>query len=612
MLFPKNEDWEAWGIIRDHHKFICLRWEEIFSEETYDSWQVRTVNFEYILYEMLDAVETTLSYQPFHKNIELLIGEARHSCKLDPIITKHFPHAEDYLSKLEQCYKNRVKSGNRPSILEFRKLLFVILEYIRDYKDLLIKRINNLILDPQGGDNIELYKLTMALGVVLKTEGYSISSLRDSFDILIDNSIPNFEDRFNKLISVFSSKEIEYECSFHVILAREEIDLSSYGITFHSNRPDGPLAEPETQFFDQDRDSYRISIKIKALDPYSARAKAEHALENVFAAYNLYQPNRYPKFKHKFSLIISEAGDQFCLEKDDSRLKYIRDSKKPAKSVSTLIRLVGGMPEDNSGRLTASLQYHRLAMNAHTDEARLVNLWIAMESLIQADQGSIIDNICRYIPTSLGLEYVRETIKNLAISMRSVWRYSDKTELLELLQFSDNFRLHQVDLLGILVDGPQSEKVNLFSAIISEAHLLRYRFFSLYKNMFKSPQKLANQISTHRMNIEWQICRIYRVRNYIMHIGVCPPRIRQLIQHLHSYYILLIHGLLHDMRNHNEWGVEHAIENRLLLYDMFMSRLNNNDQDPLTVEELLYPDEILVQRTETERRPAWPPAEAPE
>ena len=73
-----------------------------------------------------------------------------------------------------------------------------------------------------------------------------------------------------------------------------------------------------------------------------------------------------------------------------------------------------------------------------------------------------------------------------------------------------------------------------------------------------------------------------------------------------------MHGLINDIRNHNEWGLEHAFENRMLLYDMLMSRLGNNDGNPLTIEELLSPDKILVQRAEPDRQLAWPTAEAPE
>jgi len=90
-----------------------------------------------------------------------------------------------------------------------------------------------------------------------------------------------------------------------------------------------------------------------------------------------------------------------------------------------------------------------------------------------------------------------------------------------------------------------------------------------------------------------------------MHTGVRPPRIRQLIQHLHSYYILAMHGLIHDLKNHNEWGIEHAFENRLLIYDLLISGLKNFEDNPLTAEELLYPSRMLIRKDGSERKPAW-------
>ncbi len=40
MIFPTNEEWTLWEINEEHHKFFLLRWQEIFDENTFDSWQV--------------------------------------------------------------------------------------------------------------------------------------------------------------------------------------------------------------------------------------------------------------------------------------------------------------------------------------------------------------------------------------------------------------------------------------------------------------------------------------------------------------------------------------------------------------------------------------------
>ena len=130
--------WEEWGITEDHHKFICLRWEEIFSEDTYDSWQIRTVNLHSILVEMLDAVPAIASFHPFHRNIKYLIEEAKHFAKSDPIIPKHFPYTKDYLNRLEQCYESKVKNEEKNSLMDFKRIVYVTIEHINLYKELLI------------------------------------------------------------------------------------------------------------------------------------------------------------------------------------------------------------------------------------------------------------------------------------------------------------------------------------------------------------------------------------------------------------------------------------------------------------------------------------------
>lgn len=189
--------------------------------------------------------------------------------------------------------------------------------------------------------------------------------------------------------------------------------------------------------------------------------------------------------------------------------------------------------------------------------------------------------------------------------MRKIWRYSKKDELLKQLRYSDKYRLHQIDLLEVLLDDPESQKAKDFAAMVSPSPLLRYRFYSLRENMFRSPKTLSKKLKSHMKNIEWQLYRLYRARNYIMHVGACPPRIRQLIQHLHSYYILIMHGLIYDLRTHNGWGIEHAFEYRLMLNSMLFSRLKDFKNNPVSADELLYPSRLLVRKDDSPIQPAW-------
>jgi len=608
MVFYSDANWEELGISEEHHKLFFLNWEELFSEETYDSWQVRTVNLRYILMEMNDALDVALSFPSSHKNIDMLIAESIEVAKNDTIIHSNFHFVKSYIDKLRQIYDGKIATNDKNvGIYEFKKIVSVIIQNTSNYKELLIEKLKDIISRPFRDNKRELLKLIMALGIQLKSDGYSIAYLRDSLKYLKNKDITNFIDRFNTLISIFSSDEKEYECSFFIVFPGDKTETNQYGMLFVNEKPDSLLSEEEERFYLQDSDPSHIVITVSALDPFSARVKAEKKAENIFAACNFYQPNKMPKFKHKLSLISHVGGtEKNCIDSDKSRLNYIRDSRKPGQSISLLMLILADIKDEDSGKLTASLQYHRLSMIAHTDEARLVNLWIAMESLLQGNPGSIIEKICKFIPVSLSLEYVLQTMKNLAIAMRGVWRQPDNRALLADLKYSDRYQLNPIDLLSILLSNAQDNRVTKITEMLSANPLLRNRIYILHENMFKSPKNLSKTLKNHQKNIKWQLCRIYRARNYVMHRGTCPPKIRQLIQHLHSYYILTLHSIIHDLKSNSGWGVSEAFENTFQLYNYMLELLQKSSNNTLTVEEILYPRRLLLKKSNPRSTYAWP------
>ena len=132
--------------------------------------------------------------------------------------------------------------------------------------------------------------------------------------------------------------------------------------------------------------------------------------------------------------------------------------------------------------------------------------------------------------------------------------------------------------------------------------LFVYRLYLLWDDFFGNQKNFMKRLEAHRKNVEWQIRRIYRARNHVMHQGVCLPRTRQLIQHLHSYYIITIHNLIFDLKNNPNWRISDAFENRLLIYEYFLDRLKKHNEKPISVEALIDPRKSIFS---TDDSPAW-------
>lgn len=604
MLFPSNKKWEEWGISSKAHKFFIQKWQDLFSDETFVSWQVRTSNLQTILDELLEAIEVAKQTRSFKRNVEILIREAKRHGENDLIIKEHFPHTTGYIHALKKEYKSNSKEEQKKDFDKIKRLTLILQASLKNYRNILLKELKNIIENPpEKKYQKKLDNLTMALAIVLKAEGYSTLSLQDSLQILLQNDISVFPDRVEKLFHQFSGTIQKYSVKFLISWPKfNDFDLTSFGINIADRSSTDLLSEVDNSFYEKDTKAKVATVDVNSLDFYSARKEAEEKLENFFSFVALYLPNRQPKVRVPEALVIAEDGYRKITEQDNSRLRYIRDSKKPELNIPQLAELCVTIKTQDSDQITASLQYHKLSMLARSDESRLVNLWIALESLFQQGKGAIIGRICDYLPSSLALDYPLNISKNLPINIRALWRKSNPSGLLAHLKFSNRHMLNPYDMLSIFLDSEDGVVRSAFNNFSSDHPLLLYRVYRLGKEMFKKPKHLKKRLEEHRETIEWQICRIYRGRNFVMHQGICPNRVRQLIQHLHIYYILVIHSLIQDLRFNNNWSIFDAFEHRRTLFEHFLYRLEHHKDYPVSKEEILYPYRTLSTRNKDD---AW-------
>ena len=69
---------------------------------------------------------------------------------------------------------------------------------------------------------------------------------------------------------------------------------------------------------------------------------------------------------------------------------------------------------------------------------------------------------------------------------------------------------------------------------LKDFHLLRNRIFKLSQNL-SSKSKVSDVLKNHEKKVTWQVRRLYRTRNIIVHSGRTPQNIKILIENAHSY-----------------------------------------------------------------------------
>jgi len=588
MIFPKANDWEDWGITTENHKFFTLRWHEVFDENTLDTWQVRFSNIKSILAEIQDSIEVVKSEYRYHHNIEWLIREAKEIVKNEILVQRYYKFIPDQLNSMEHIYNEKIKKETGKGIDEFEQLLKFTISNISDYHVRLFDSLEGLLDHNVTEYKKDMYLLINSVGTDLINLGYSIHSLRDSFYILTNPSHGHFVERFDLIKEKFAGQSRRYNCLFRINWPRENLALPNSDVRLSTDPLQFSYSEMSI-FLGGDSQPVIASVEVDAHDSYSARYYAEAKLDELFSIGKIFSVSKNMSLRNETSLVVDGAGESKLIEKDNSRLGYIKDSKKPVLGIESYYKLTKNIDHHSKSQIGSALQYHKLALSASTDEARLINMWIALESLARDNHKSILESICSTVPYNVASNYLYRIIKALPIDMREALRTEKGKQLISLFTTRQKLYLVPKSMLQILLDVEDGDQITKLYEVVTSNSLMCFRIDSLRHWLASGPESVAKRLEVHRQHVEWQLKRIYRARNRIMHQGVCYRGLRQLVQHLHSYLVIVIHNLTHDLLNKRDFSVSDALAYRRLAFEYFVKKLQNKqgfDTDQLLTLDL--------------------------
>lgn len=136
------------------------------------------------------------------------------------------------------------------------------------------------------------------------------------------------------------------------------------------------------------------------------------------------------------------------------------------------------------------------------------------------------------------------------------------------------------------------EKRKLLYGLTDEYPLLRYRIYFLNAQM-KNSKGIKYLISEHVQRILWQIQRIYRARNYIIHDGRRNDELNQeLVINLHSYVDTIFSSIFNFMGRSpyrdsvNDVVMTHDID--VAIMDEYLSKREKEKIDDSNALKYLY------------------------
>ena len=451
MLHPSAEDWRRWGIQEECHQFFALHWTELFDPETPDTWQVRTSNVKTILRELVEAARIAKDIESYRRVIRALLDEAFAVVKRDAILEAYHPFVAAYSSNRGGT---RTSSSRDPPDVE--RLATVLLGNLDGYWENGVSLILAMLERADRNRKKDQYAATMNLGIETVARGHSPGHIRQTLinSVLIESATP-FLDRVRAMLAGFARGASRHICRFVTEGTAGEKDADSLppDVRLGYGRPAEVTSEAAERFFRRvTRYSVYLSVEVNAADPEAARHIAEQRLGQVFAGMNLFNIDDHIGLKQAEALVEDDAGTQTLVEHQRLGSHYLGSYESRQTKAELLFRVQQAVAESDAAQLSAAVQYHRLALLATSEEARLVNLWVALEALCQGGAGSIIERVSTRVAPCVAVENARKTLISLALYVRFLWRESDdKDAFLRLFPNSSDERLQPEDLVSVLL-----------------------------------------------------------------------------------------------------------------------------------------------------------------
>lgn len=289
-------------------------------------------------------------------------------------------------------------------------------------------------------------------------------------------------------------------------------------------------------------DAFLVVKNISAMDVFSARDFAERRVEQISTLSGLFHHKEVACWETSALLIDVDTKKSRVVSGSQNPMLMCVDSKIPnaAIKLNSFIRNFSMNSEESFKRYNRAAELHSLALKSDSPENQLLNLWVALETIVPSKLGrskAKINNIIDSVLPFLSLVYIEALTERLTNDFR-VW---SRSRFYHAIDGVDG-ETERHKLLRLLLLPEHKARKDVLFVELGDFHLLRNRAH-YFSTAFSSSDKVASILETHWMRVDWQVRRIYRTRNLVVHAGHTPAYIDILIKNVHDYLDVVLNSI---------------------------------------------------------------------
>lgn len=254
------------------------------------------------------------------------------------------------------------------------------------------------------------------------------------------------------------------------------------------------------------------------------------------------------------------SGGTYCLQRQSEQaFRRLYPRRQAVRDTHGSLDLVSEARMDP--RLLSALELHSSALAVSERQLKLINLWSSLECLSGCCEGNTVTGrVLHLLVDLLVWRRIEKVVGYLAIGCKNLAERVGSEDF--GAGFSPRSSKHHVDrgemfraLCAPHDSGPIVELLRFASA----DPLLCFRIWRIWHE-FHRPKRLREKLIRSRRRIAWQIVRIYRARNLLVHHGYETPHLGPLLDNLQYYCSSALQRVTHGLKRDPSWGVRDVIE----------------------------------------------------
>ncbi|MDG2954968.1 hypothetical protein P7M11_09610 [Bisgaard Taxon 10/6] len=545
--------------------------EEMLFDYTLDTYKPSILNLHSLIEEAFEVINEIEKGNIKSPNIIHVLDELVTNLEKDKIANEMITISRKEINTILKDPKKRENHGVIKNTLAIVYNLVNQINYKKNIESEIIK-----LLHEKEERFKDVRNITRSYITFLIYKGYSPNYIRKEILDFFETGEKFSEiDNINRLFEIFNLKTHIYEVFFAA-------DKTLSMCILESEKDDALLFEYKKENLPskilQDRNFMKIgdnenfySIKKEGIDPFSVRENTEKTISVLSNLINIFHHKKDIKWQNKFIILDSENNLVAVNKPVKSMHKCIDLPEKKAKFKLQDFLMSFQLRGESFSKFINSVRLHSIAIHTDSHENQLLNLWVSLESLIPADtkenDESNIEHIVDSVIPFLNMHYLRSLLDKLVKDLIR-WNHHITKDILKNID-GDDFIIRLINLLS---NDKYSDKFDDLIQKTKDFYLLNDRL-SYFKELLSLKKKICSMIDNHTERLKWQIRRIYRARNIIVHTGYTPAYTSILIEHIHSYLDIILSTLIQLSTKEKIDSVGQGFQYIKLIYNHYSSFL---------------------------------------